>query len=70
MYLKDIWPTHAEVRRRVKPSAITPEQFQQQYANVFTGNETWNAVPVTKSELYAWDEAQHLHPEPAVLRRA
>jgi len=56
VYLKDIWPTHAEVQATVK-SCISPDQYKTQYANVFTGNPTWNAVPVSKSELYKWDEA-------------
>ncbi|HWP37016.1 MAG TPA: aconitate hydratase AcnA, partial [Gemmatimonadales bacterium] len=55
VYLKDIWPTHAEVQA-VKNACITPEQYQRKYADVFTGNPTWNAVPVSKSELYPWDE--------------
>ncbi len=54
VFLKDIWPTHAEVQA-VKSKAVTPEQFKQQYANVFTGNPTWNQVPVSKSDLYTWD---------------
>jgi aconitate hydratase len=56
VYLRDIWPTHAEVQA-VKKQCISPAQFAEQYANVFTGNPTWNAVPVSKSELYKWDEA-------------
>jgi aconitate hydratase len=54
VFLKDIWPTWAEVQQ-VKSQAVTPEQFKRQYANVFTGNETWNKVPVSKSELYKWN---------------
>jgi aconitate hydratase len=54
VFLKDIWPTHKEVQD-VKAKAVTPEQFRSQYANVFTGNETWNKVPVSKSELYHWN---------------
>jgi len=54
VFLKDIWPTHAEVQA-VKAQCVTPEQFRTQYANVFTGNATWNQVPVSKSDLYAWN---------------
>ncbi|MFM9997175.1 MAG: aconitate hydratase [Phycisphaerales bacterium] len=54
VFLRDVWPTHAEVQA-VKKQAVTPEQFRTQYADVFTGNPTWNAVPVSKSDLYAWD---------------
>lgn len=54
VYLRDIWPTHAEVQA-LKAACVTPEQFKRQYANVFTGNETWNGVPVSKSDLYGWN---------------
>ncbi|MCA9280120.1 MAG: aconitate hydratase AcnA [Phycisphaeraceae bacterium] len=55
VYLKDIWPTQAEVRTIVD-SCVTRQQFEEKYAGVFTENDTWNAVPVSKSELYTWDE--------------
>jgi aconitate hydratase len=55
VFLKDIWPTHGEVQA-LKAQCVTPEQFRSQYANVFTGNPTWNAVPVSKSELFKWDQ--------------
>jgi aconitate hydratase len=32
------------------------------------GNPTWNKVPVSKSDLYKWNDVEHLHPEPALLR--
>jgi aconitate hydratase A / 2-methylisocitrate dehydratase len=55
VFLKDIWPTHAEVQA-LKAKCVTPDQFRSQYANVFTGNPTWNAVPVSKSDLYKWND--------------
>ncbi|HVZ94071.1 MAG TPA: aconitate hydratase AcnA [Phycisphaerales bacterium] len=55
VFLKDIWPTHAEVQA-LKLQCVTPEQFRSQYGRVFDGNPTWNAVPVSSSELYPWSE--------------
>ncbi len=55
VFLKDIWPTHAEVQA-LKKQCVTADQFRAQYAQVFTGNQTWNAVPVSKSELYGWSK--------------
>ncbi len=55
VFLKDIWPTWAEVME-VKSKAVSPEQFRRQYATVFTSNETWNKVPVSKSDLYNWND--------------
>jgi aconitate hydratase len=55
VFLKDIWPTHAEVQA-LKAQCVSPDQFTSKYADVFTGNETWNQVPVSSSELYPWDD--------------
>jgi aconitate hydratase len=55
VFLKDIWPTHAEVQA-IKAQCINTEQFKTQYGKVFTANDTWNKVPVSKSDLYAWDD--------------
>ena len=54
VFLRDLWPTHAEVQA-VKAACVTPAQFTSKYAAVFTGNDTWNKVPVSSSELYPWD---------------
>jgi aconitate hydratase len=64
VFLKDIWPTLAEVQA-VKAQCLSPEQFRTQYANVFTGNPTWNSVPVSKSDLYSWnDESTYIQNPP------
>ncbi|MEL7473814.1 MAG: aconitate hydratase AcnA [Planctomycetota bacterium] len=55
VYLKDIWPTNEEVRELVA-MCLTREQFEEKYAKVYEENETWNNVPVSKSELYPWDD--------------
>ena len=31
--------------------------FREEYANVFGGNETWNAIPVAEGDLFPWDNA-------------
>ncbi|HEX6387709.1 MAG TPA: aconitate hydratase AcnA [Anaerolineae bacterium] len=54
VYLKDIWPTNEEIRQTVAKS-LKPEMFKEQYANVHTGNETWNAIPTRGGDLYDWD---------------
>ncbi len=56
VYLREIWPSLSEVRT-VREGAVTAEQFRSKYADVFTGNPTWNAVPVSKSQRYAWSDA-------------
>jgi len=63
VYLRDIWPSQAEIRQVVEQS-VTPEMFRHQYNNVFTGNETWSAIPVTGGSQYVWDEASTYIQEP------
>jgi len=54
VYLRDIWPTQAEIQAEISRS-LRPEMFRDQYADVFTGNESWNQVPAPAGQLYAWD---------------
>ena len=55
VYLKDIWPTNQEIAD-LRARCVTREQFVEKYGAVFTGNETWNKVPVSESELYPWND--------------
>lgn len=55
VYLRDIWPTQEEVRSAIRQS-IKPELYQEEYANVFNGNEEFNKIPVAGGELFEWDE--------------
>jgi aconitate hydratase len=63
IYLRDIWPTSAEVKQAVADS-VTAEMFVEQYSNVFTGNETWNEIPKSGGELYDWDATSTYIQEP------
>ena len=53
VYLRDIWPSRQEVLTAAE-RAVKPEMFRKTYANVWDGNPTWNAIPVSGGELYAW----------------
>ncbi len=53
VYLKDIWPTSQEVAELVEKT-VTREAFQSKYANVFAGDEKWQAVETTDSLTYDW----------------
>ncbi len=64
VYLRDVWPSHSEVRK-VMDASIKPEQFATQYGNVFDGNPRWNAIPVGEGERYPWDPAStYIHEPP------
>jgi aconitate hydratase len=63
VYLRDIWPTNEEINQTML-NAVKPEMFAERYANVFTGNETWNAIEAKSTELYAWDDESTYVQEP------
>ena len=54
VFLKDLWPTDAEVADAVRAS-ITPRMFEERYAQAFTGDERWQKVPTTNAVTYDWD---------------
>ena len=53
VYLKDIWPSQKEIADLVEKT-VTREAFLSKYADVFKGDEKWQAVEVTDSETYDW----------------
>ena len=55
VFLKDIWPTQAEVAEVVWGS-VRPEMFRKEYGAVFQGDDRWNSLPVPQGDLYAWDD--------------
>jgi aconitate hydratase len=53
VFLKDIWPTNAEVHDLMTAN-ISREMFEARYANVYKGDEHWQAIQVEGSETYQW----------------
>src|SRR5439155_1419705 len=54
VYLRDLWPSAREVSDTIA-SSVRAEQFASTYADVFTGDETWRALPVPEGDLFAWE---------------
>ena len=52
VYLKDLWPTAAEVAGAVEK--VTAEMFHKEYADVFRGEESWRTLPVPEGKTFAW----------------
>ncbi len=53
VYLKDIWPTNQDINELVEQT-VTREAFQKKYADVFKGDEKWQAVETSTGETYDW----------------
>jgi len=56
VYLKDIWPSNKEISD-LMAHAVTADMFKRNYADVFKGDERWNAIASPDGALYAWDKA-------------
>jgi aconitate hydratase len=55
VFLKDIWPTPAEVQATID-SSINSDMFKTQYAGVFDGDERWKGLPTPVGATFEWDE--------------
>jgi len=76
VFLRDIWPTQQEISDTMA-EALKPQMYHEQYGNVFEGNETWNAIPISANPVYEWNSEStyiqeppffvDLSPEPAPL---
>ncbi|MFT4218813.1 MAG: aconitate hydratase [Micropruina sp.] len=54
VYLRDIWPSTAEVEQVVN-SSISADMFSSRYADVFAGDEAWRSLPTPTGEVFEWD---------------
>jgi aconitate hydratase len=56
VYLKDIWPTQAEVQDAVSKN-IDSGMFASSYSTVFEGDANWKGIDSPSGEIYTWDSA-------------
>ncbi|MFN0093584.1 MAG: aconitate hydratase AcnA [Dehalococcoidia bacterium] len=54
VFLRDIWPSQAEVDTAVR-THVRSEMFRARYADVFKGTEEWQQLETPTGELYEWD---------------
>ncbi|WP_374443673.1 aconitate hydratase AcnA [Stella sp.] len=55
VYLRDIWPTSAEVAATIE-KALTPKMFTGRYGNVFEGPAEWRTIATAEGQTYRWDD--------------
>ncbi len=64
VFLKDIWPTQAEIDEVVQAS-LGRDQFIEQYSDVYTGSDEWRAIETSGGEVFDWsDESTYIHRPP------
>jgi len=55
VYLREIWPDTKEIQEFIERT-VTRKLFSEKYADVFKGDENWQAVQVPEGKTYAWDD--------------
>ena len=56
VFLRDIWPTNAEIRTLID-AHVHSEMFRRRYADVYQGDERWRKIEVKGGETYGWPAA-------------
>ena len=54
VYLRDIWPSQQEIADAV--AKVDTAMFHKEYAEVFAGDEQWQAIEVPQAPTYVWQE--------------
>ena len=55
VYLKDVWPSQAEVAE-TNARAVQSGLYTRNYANVFEGDDKWKGIQTPASETFSWRE--------------
>jgi aconitate hydratase len=63
VYLKDIWPTQAEVAAAIE-KGLSSESFRHEYATVSLGDANWQGLPFPLGDVYHWE------PDSTYIRKA
>jgi aconitate hydratase len=66
VYLKDLWPTPAEVAAVMK-FATNSENFKREYGDLSGAKDLWEAIPEAKGALYQWDNKSTYLLEPPLF---
>ena len=53
VYLRDIWPSQAEIQAAVTAS-VSDEEFRSSYRDVYAGEERWTVLDSPADQRYAW----------------
>ncbi|AUV84395.1 aconitate hydratase AcnA (plasmid) [Salinigranum rubrum] len=67
VYLSDIWPDADEIHAAVHDS-VDASMFEEKYAEVFEGDERWEALDAPTGDVYEWDESSTYIREPPFFK--
>jgi aconitate hydratase len=67
VYLADIWPDADEIHSAVHDS-VDASMFEEKYAEVFEGDERWEALDAPTGDVYEWDDSSTYIREPPFFK--
>ena len=67
VYLKDIWPTQAEIKTAVE--GVTAEMFRTRYADVYKGPKAWRQIKPIGTDTYDWPISTYIAEPPFFVER-
>jgi aconitate hydratase len=67
VYLEDIWPDSDEIHEAIHGS-VSPELFEEKYAEVYEGDERWEALEAPTGDVYDWDSESTYIREPPFFK--
>ncbi|KAK6635510.1 Aconitate hydratase mitochondrial [Polyplax serrata] len=56
IYLRDIWPTRAEIQE-VEKKYVIPAMFEEVYGRIQKGSASWQKIEAPPSTLYPWSDS-------------
>ena len=68
VFLRDIWPDASEIESLINQH-LSDELFQRNYAEIFTGDQRWQAMPVTEETTFPWDNASNYIKNPPYFEK-
>jgi len=67
VYLKDIWPTSAEIDSLIA-SSVQSQQFELEYGRIFEGDDAWKSMPAPTGALFEWSDDSTYVREPPFFK--
>jgi aconitate hydratase len=55
VFLRDIWPSMKEIHE-VMNKVVEPKDFISNYKNIFRGDDKWEILRTSKSDIFHWDK--------------
>ncbi len=62
VYLKDIWPTQAEIQQVIDKN-LNRKEFETAYSHIYEGDAHWQALQTGSGQLFEWPDSTYIaHP--------